>query len=52
MSGKRKLSLVNAIYRYIKYSCLLPAGSEERGVLGAGSIPVAILHLVKRQLLH
>ena len=23
--------------------CLLPTGSEERGVLGVGSIPVAIL---------
>ena len=25
------------------YYCLLPTGSEERGVLGVGSIPVAIL---------
>ena len=26
-----------------RYLSLLPAGSEERGVLGVGSIPVAIL---------
>ena len=26
-----------------KYNNLLPTGSEERGVLGVGSIPVAIL---------
>ena len=26
---------------------LLPTGSDERGILGVGSIPVAILPLVK-----
>ena len=30
------------IYMYV-YICLLPTGSEEREVLGGGTIPVAIL---------
>ena len=27
---------------YNRYTCLLPTGSEEKGVLGVGSIPVAL----------
>ena len=45
MSNLRKsyvLHIYRPIYIYI-YIYLLPTGSEEREVLGVGSIPVAIL---------
>ena len=43
MTDRISSELLNELEKVLRYLNLLPTGSEEREVLGVGSIPVAIL---------